>query len=159
MNQTCRTLLEKQGRTHKWCTLMDPHTWPCKSRTTSTNIHSATMWGYGMLSGGPTWGDERERNVAREGQGYPCYQHDVMMMMMMRKILTTHIREKNLLLTCISCKFFWRPKRMLHGNKRNKGPDIYIFLWDIVLIPELSNRFFVWSQPVGWPSLKAGHRE
>ena len=35
------------------CTLMDPHTWPCKSRTTSTNIHSATMWGYGMLSWGP----------------------------------------------------------------------------------------------------------
>ena len=27
-NQTCRTLLEKQGRTHKRCTLMDPHTWP-----------------------------------------------------------------------------------------------------------------------------------
>ena len=53
MNQTCRTLLEKQGRTHKWCTLMDPHTWPCKSRTTSINIHSATMWGYGMLSWGP----------------------------------------------------------------------------------------------------------
>ena len=24
-------------------TLVDPHTWPCKSRTTSTNIHSATM--------------------------------------------------------------------------------------------------------------------
>ena len=23
--------------------LMDPHTWPCKSRTTSTNIHSAAM--------------------------------------------------------------------------------------------------------------------
>ena len=37
--------LEKQGRTHKWCTLMDPHTWPCKSRTTSTNIHSAVrIW-------------------------------------------------------------------------------------------------------------------
>ena len=31
---------------HCWrCTLMDPHTWPCKSRTTSTNIHSAAMWG------------------------------------------------------------------------------------------------------------------
>ena len=43
MNQTCRTLLEKQGRTHKRCTLMDPHTWPCKSRTTRTNIHSAAM--------------------------------------------------------------------------------------------------------------------
>ena len=53
-NQTWRTLLEKQGRTHKRCTLMDPHTWPCKSRTTSTNIHSAAMWGYGMLSWRPT---------------------------------------------------------------------------------------------------------
>ena len=51
-----RTLLEKQGRTHKWCTPMDPHTWPCKSRTTSTNIHSAAMWGYGMLSWRPAWG-------------------------------------------------------------------------------------------------------
>ena len=50
---------EKQGRTHKRCTLMDPHTWPCKSRTTSTNIHSAAMWGYGMLSWRPTEGDER----------------------------------------------------------------------------------------------------
>ena len=30
-----------------------------KSRTTSTNIHSATMWGYGMLSRRPAWGDER----------------------------------------------------------------------------------------------------
>ena len=43
----CRTLLEKQGRAHKRCTLMDPHTWPCKSRTTSTNKHSTAMWGYG----------------------------------------------------------------------------------------------------------------
>ena len=53
-----RTLLEKQGRTHKWCILVDPHTWPCKSWTTSTNIHSATMWGYGMLSKRAAWGDE-----------------------------------------------------------------------------------------------------
>ena len=35
--------MDKQGRTHKWCTLMDPQTLPCKSRTTSTNIHSETM--------------------------------------------------------------------------------------------------------------------
>ena len=42
-NQTCRTLLEKQRQTHKRCTLLDPHTWPCKSRTTSTNILSAAM--------------------------------------------------------------------------------------------------------------------
>ena len=39
--------------------LWTPHTWPCKSRTTSTNIHSATMWGYGMLSRRPAGGDER----------------------------------------------------------------------------------------------------
>ena len=42
-NQTCRTLLEKQGRAHKRCTPMDPHIWPGKSRTTSSNIHSAAM--------------------------------------------------------------------------------------------------------------------
>ena len=34
----------------KRCTLMDPHTWPRKSRTTSSNVHSAAMWGYRMLS-------------------------------------------------------------------------------------------------------------
>ena len=33
--QTCRRLLEKQGRAHKWFTPMDPHIWPSKSRTTS----------------------------------------------------------------------------------------------------------------------------
>ena len=42
----CRTQLEKQGRAHKWCTPMDPHIWPGKSRTTNSNIHSAAMWGY-----------------------------------------------------------------------------------------------------------------
>ena len=35
-NQTRRTLLEKQGRAHKWCTTMDPHIWPSKSRTSSS---------------------------------------------------------------------------------------------------------------------------
>ena len=30
-----------------------------KAVTTSTNIHSAAMWGYGMLSWRPAWGDER----------------------------------------------------------------------------------------------------
>ena len=34
--------------------LWTPHTWPYKSRTTSMNIHSAAMWGYGMLSWRPT---------------------------------------------------------------------------------------------------------
>ena len=41
--QTCRTLLEKQGRAHKRCTPMDPYIWPSKSRTTSSNIHTAAM--------------------------------------------------------------------------------------------------------------------
>ena len=27
--------MKKQGRAHKWCTPMDPHIWPKKSRTTS----------------------------------------------------------------------------------------------------------------------------
>ena len=42
-NQTRRTLLEKQGRAHKRCTPVDPHTWMCKSGTTSTNLHTAAM--------------------------------------------------------------------------------------------------------------------
>ena len=46
--QTCRTLLEKQGRAHKWCTPIDPHIWPGKSRTTSSNMHTAAMWGSRM---------------------------------------------------------------------------------------------------------------
>ena len=35
------------------------------------------MWGYRMLSRKPAWGDERYGKVAREGLGYPCYQHDI----------------------------------------------------------------------------------
>ena len=50
---------DMQDRAHKWCTPMDPHIWPGKSRTTSTNIHSAAMSGYGMWLWRPTRGDER----------------------------------------------------------------------------------------------------
>ena len=32
------TLLEKQGRAHKRCTPVDPHSWMCKCGTTSTNL-------------------------------------------------------------------------------------------------------------------------
>ena len=46
-NKTCRNLLEKQGRAHKWCSPMDPLIWPSKNRTTSSNLHTATLWGYG----------------------------------------------------------------------------------------------------------------
>ena len=31
MNQTCRTLLEKRGQAHKWCSPLDPFTWPTYS--------------------------------------------------------------------------------------------------------------------------------
>ena len=40
--------LERKGRAHKWCTPMDPHIWPSKSSKTSSKIHTAAMWGYGM---------------------------------------------------------------------------------------------------------------
>ena len=48
VRRTRYALLEKQGRAHKWCTPMDPHIWPGKSRTTSAKIHTAAMWGYEM---------------------------------------------------------------------------------------------------------------
>ena len=47
-NQICGTLLEKQGRAHKWCTPMNPRIWSGKSRTTSSNIHTAALRGYGI---------------------------------------------------------------------------------------------------------------
>ena len=40
-------------------TPMDPHTGPGKNRTTSTNIHSAAMWGYGLQPWRSARGDER----------------------------------------------------------------------------------------------------
>ena len=47
MNQTCRALLEKKGQADKWCTLVDPFTWTCKSRMTSSNLHTAALCQYG----------------------------------------------------------------------------------------------------------------
>ena len=44
---------------YKWCTPMDPHIWPSKSRTTSSNIYTAAMWRYGMYSRSPAGVDER----------------------------------------------------------------------------------------------------
>ena len=52
-----------------------PHTWPCKSRTTSTNTYSATMWGYGMLS----WGRWTLEKSGERGPGISVLpaRHDV----------------------------------------------------------------------------------
>ena len=33
---------------HKWCTPMDPITWPSKKKATSSNLHTAALWGYGI---------------------------------------------------------------------------------------------------------------
>ena len=76
---------EEPWRAHKWCTPRDPHIWPGKSKTISSNIHTAAMWGYGMQPWRPAGGDERLGEVAKEGQGYPCLRHDMMMMMMIQK--------------------------------------------------------------------------
>ena len=64
MNQTCRTLLEKKGWAHKWCTPMDPYIWPSKSRMASLNIHTAALWGYSsedLLEAMNDWEKWRER--------------------------------------------------------------------------------------------------
>ena len=68
-----------RSRAHKWWTPMDPHIWPGKSRTTSSNIHTSAMWGYRMYYWRPSGGDDQLGEVAREGQGYPCKRHDMMM--------------------------------------------------------------------------------
>ena len=49
---------------------------PRKSRVTSSNLHTAALWGYGVLPWGPAGSDERLGEVARKGQGW----HDKMMM-------------------------------------------------------------------------------
>ena len=36
-----------EAEAYKWCTPMDTHIWPDKSRSSSSNIHSAAMWGLG----------------------------------------------------------------------------------------------------------------
>ena len=45
----------------------------------------AALWGYGMQPWGPATSDERYGGVVREGQGYPCWRHDIRMIMMMSK--------------------------------------------------------------------------
>ena len=78
-NQTRGTLLEKQGRAHKRCTPVDPHIWMCKCRTTSTNLHTATMWGPQDVNLKTCWRRWMiGRNGERESQGYPRWRvrHD-----------------------------------------------------------------------------------
>ena len=60
---------------------MNPHTWPSKNRTTDQHEH--TFSNYVRIRDVVQKTCQRRwtiRQVAREGQGYPCYQHDMMMM-------------------------------------------------------------------------------
>ena len=71
-NKTCRTLLEKQRRAHKWYTPMDPHIWPGKIRTTSSNIPLCEDTGYSSedlpeaMNGREKW-RERVRDIGVNG--------------------------------------------------------------------------------------------
>ena len=114
---------------------MDPHIWPCKSRTTSTNIHSAAMWGYGMLSWRPAKGDERMGGVAREGQGYPCYQHDMMMMMMIY-IIYMCINQSSCL-----CSFFEITVRKLQKENISIFQLFAFFSFSLCIVQEQKNLF------------------
>ena len=53
---SCRTWLEKQGRAHKWCTPMDPHIWPGKSRTTRSYVR---IWDVALKTCQRRWTIER----------------------------------------------------------------------------------------------------
>ena len=48
MKKTCRTLLEKQGWSHEWCSPIDPFTLKCLCWTTSKNLTTTALWGHRM---------------------------------------------------------------------------------------------------------------
>ena len=89
-NKTCETLLEKPGRTHKWCSSMDPYMWTRQCWLTSKNLFISALYGHCQddLSGAM---EDRDGWRERESQGNPCYQHDFMMMMMM--MMMTDLRS------------------------------------------------------------------
>ena len=41
-----RQCTRSRERAHKWCTHMDPFIWPGKKMVTSSNQHTAALWGY-----------------------------------------------------------------------------------------------------------------
>ena len=52
-SKTCGTLLEMQGRTHKWRSSMDPYTWTCQCWPISKNLFTSALCRDKMLFGGP----------------------------------------------------------------------------------------------------------
>ena len=76
-----RDTAEEVGMTYKWCTHVDPFTWTSEGRATTSNLHTAALCRYEVYPWRPAGSNERYWRVAREGQGYPCWWHDKMMMM------------------------------------------------------------------------------
>ena len=79
MSKTYRTLLEKQGLTHKWHSSMDSYTWICQCWLTSKNffLHQFCVDVGCCLEDLPGAMDDRERWWERN----LCCQHNLMMMM------------------------------------------------------------------------------
>ena len=64
-NKICGALLKKQGRTHKWHSLMDLFTWTCQCWLISKNLHTCNF-------------EDLLRERKRESQGTPCCKRDLM---------------------------------------------------------------------------------
>ena len=47
-NKACRTLLEKQGRTHKWRSPIDPFKWTYQCWSANRNLPTIALYGHGM---------------------------------------------------------------------------------------------------------------
>ena len=71
-NQTCRTLLEKQGRAHKWCTPMDPHIWPSKTRRPARTYIQQLCKDTGCSPEDLPEAMNDKEKWRREGQEYLC---------------------------------------------------------------------------------------
>ena len=66
------TLLEKQGRDHKWCTPMDPHIWSVQKQD---DQHEHTFSSYVRIRDVGLMTCQRRWTIGRSGeecQGYPC---------------------------------------------------------------------------------------
>ena len=85
-NKTSETLLEKQGRTHKGHSFMDPYAWTCQCYSTCKNIdqHCAdSRWSLEELpvaiDDRDRWRErERQRQRDRESQWNSCCRRDLM---------------------------------------------------------------------------------
>ena len=64
------TLLKKQGRTHKWCSSMNPYTWTCQYWPTSKNLFTSALCGQRMKFGRPAKSDGYNQDGWRERERF-----------------------------------------------------------------------------------------